>query len=890
MGVGGLYNGSAYSTDASPCTGYTAIAGYWPGSDVTEHNKIDLDQHAITTSLKSGDFVSAKTMYTTGANSQGSNGFRTLQGFSTSAQAKMYEGCAGCPYEHYSRFFNYYGDYNYADKWVLAALDGTATSFSSGRGDADFSDVNDVATRREAVKKGTSYMNVWMYAIREFEDAIDDCLTCTSNCNEHSNYNAVHAWDEGVAFYTGSLEGTDLGGTSAGEMPYRLAEKRCANFKTCGSKGDSTTGISKVNSDLFELFLEGEMLLSAGKCASVRPIVDQIVSKMTIPLVQGTLRYAYKVGSGSDSGLKAKAEGAVFAASVLPLVHYCDSLSDESTATTIYDNMGVGAASTGFAAVKSAFESNYGCLGISCAEVGGLYNGSAYSTDASPCTGYTAIAGYWPGSDVTEHNKIDLDQHAITTSLKSGDFVSAKTMYTTGANSQGSNGFRTLQGFSTSAQAKMYEGCAGCPYEHYTMFYNYYGDFHYADKWVLAALDGTGTAFSSGHGDADFSVVNDVATRVEAVKKGTSYMNVWMYVIREFEDAIDDCLTCTSNCNEHSNYNSVHAWDEGVAFYTGSLEGTDLGGTSAGEMPYRLAEKRCANFKTCGSTGDSTTGISKVNSDLFELFLEGEVLLSAGDCSAVRPIVDQIVSKMTIPLVQGTLRYAYKVSSGSDDGPKAKAEGAVFVASVLPLVNHCNPGSASTIFSNMRVGASSTTWSDVKSAFESNYACLGISCAEVGGLWDGSKYSAFASPCSEEVATLDSAVTITSNQAPEYFDEPDVRARIISEYARKVGVSESAVNFVVKQSASRLRARSLQVATSYNIVFTITCQASCDAVAASVPSTQSEATAVFDAANVDAEALSDPVQTLPSPPPPSPPSPPTTSDCLGTGNTNIPPP
>merc|ERR1711988_1795394 len=274
---------------------------------------------------------------------------RSIAKFSTDAQTKMYDGCPGCPYKHYSMFYDYYGDYKYADTWVLAALAGASTGFPNVRGNADFNIVDDVATRTEAVKKGTAYMNVWMYVIREFEDAIDDCLTCTSNCNEHSNYDSVHAWDEGVAFYTGSLEGTDLGGTSAGETPYRLAEKRCANFKTCGSKGDSTTGISKVNSDLFELFLEGEMLLSAGKCASVRPIVDQIVSKMTIPLVQGTLRYAYKVGTGSDTTPKAKAEGAVFAASVLPLVHYCDSLSGESTATTIYDNMGVGAASTGFA-------------------------------------------------------------------------------------------------------------------------------------------------------------------------------------------------------------------------------------------------------------------------------------------------------------------------------------------------------------------------------------------------------------------------------------------------------------------------------------------------------------------------------------------------------------
>ena len=73
-----------------------------------------------------------------------------------------------------------------------------------------------------------------MYAVREFEDAIDDCTTCTADCNEHStNSGSVHAWDEGVAFYTGAREGTAQGGDSAGVMVYRLAEKRCANFGTC---------------------------------------------------------------------------------------------------------------------------------------------------------------------------------------------------------------------------------------------------------------------------------------------------------------------------------------------------------------------------------------------------------------------------------------------------------------------------------------------------------------------------------------------------------------------------------------------------------------------------------------------------------------------------------
>ena len=50
-----------------------------------------------------------------------------------------------------------------------------------------------------------------------------------------------------------------------------------------------------MNVALFELFDYGRDWLQQGRCSSVRPLVDQIVSLMTVPLVQGTLRYAYKV-------------------------------------------------------------------------------------------------------------------------------------------------------------------------------------------------------------------------------------------------------------------------------------------------------------------------------------------------------------------------------------------------------------------------------------------------------------------------------------------------------------------------------------------------------------------------------------------------------------------
>merc|ERR1712086_1208612 len=90
------------------------------------------------------------------------------------------------------------------------------------------------------------------------------------------------------------------------------------------------------------------------------------------------------MGDKQKGGEKEKAEGAVFAASVLPRIH----AADKKAAKIIYDNMKVGAMSTDQAAVKKAFESVYDDLGITCEQVGGLYSTSdaGYYAGAEPCT------------------------------------------------------------------------------------------------------------------------------------------------------------------------------------------------------------------------------------------------------------------------------------------------------------------------------------------------------------------------------------------------------------------------------------------------------------------------------------------------------------------------
>jgi hypothetical protein len=290
------------------------------------------------------------------------------------------------------------------------------------------------------------------------------------------------------------------------------------------------------------------------------------------------------------------------------------------------------------------------------------------------------------------------------------------------------NRYRTLSGFSTQAGSKMFQQPV------YTQYRAYYGSDDYGDQMVLDALNRVGTCSTC-----------DDAARKEFAKKTSAYMNVWMYVIHEMEDAIVDCQTGCLQCNA----DPVHAWDEALAFYSGSLEGRD--GNADGKLMYRLAEKRCENFRTCGEIQ------SDVNAAIIPQFIRGKTAILRGDCIDAIPYKQRIVELMSIPLVQGALRYAYKVAE-LNGGSKERAEGAVFAAAILPRIRTCDAAVAELIRANMIYTATtpmSSGFAMVKVAFESVYDCLGITCEDVGGLiLTGNDYHPGAEPCVSASSSL----------------------------------------------------------------------------------------------------------------------------------------
>eukprot|EP00957_Ditylum_brightwellii_P160311 12203683-Ditylum_brightwellii.AAC.1 len=71
---------------------------------------------------------------------------------------------------------------------------------------------------------------------------------------------------------------------------------------------------------------------------------------MGVPLIQGVYRYAHKIDNLNDNSEKCKAEGAVFAAEILPRLNACNPVAAE----IVYGNMKVGATSTSLSAVNQA--------------------------------------------------------------------------------------------------------------------------------------------------------------------------------------------------------------------------------------------------------------------------------------------------------------------------------------------------------------------------------------------------------------------------------------------------------------------------------------------------------------------------------------------------------
>ena len=229
---------------------------------------------------------------------------------------------------------------------------------------------------------------------------------------------------------------------------------------------------------------------------------------------------------------------------------------------------------------------------------------------------------------------------------------------------------------------------------------------------------------------------------MEGCTKGAAYVNIWMYIIHEMEEAVSDC------------FNSVApgtSWDGAVAFYTGStplLNPT----TNYGVFQFGLAEKYCPLFNTCGASGDDTRFYkSTVNDKVFSLFDDGKDYMLSNRCESLQMTKEALVKQFAVPLLQGVMLNLYLTETGGLE--KSKANLWSFAKAVLPLVNSYSPSVAATLLQNaniMNIAAVPSGRVAVKASLESMYSAMGITCSDVGGVVDMTTKTGYAvgmEPC-----------------------------------------------------------------------------------------------------------------------------------------------
>lgn len=304
----------------------------------------------------------------------------------------------------------------------------------------------------------------------------------------------------------------------------------------------------------------------------------------------------------------------------------------------------------------------------------------------------------------------------------------------------GGNGERTIQALTAGITAN-HDVVQG-----FRAFYGGVSD--YAQQWLQAAF--TGTSITLGTREVNFSTAG-AEGRTRAVSRGTVVLSFWMAVVDSLEQAL--AIQTTASCdngsvmNAKDSMNALTFWDKAFALYTGSqaeLEEPQLGGY----LLYRLAQVQCEEFGTC-KIGDE----APVNKEMLSRFWQGKTLLSQQSCSGTPALKNHVLRMkelLIVPILQASLRNMYAMDLEDDVRPVIQGETAAFGAAAAAIIYMCSPGSADIVDANMAYGKGMEgSFEVVKSAFERQYDCLGITCKDMGGIIThrGDTYSKRAEAC-----------------------------------------------------------------------------------------------------------------------------------------------
>lgn len=325
-------------------------------------------------------------------------------------------------------------------------------------------------------------------------------------------------------------------------------------------------------------------------------------------------------------------------------------------------------------------------------------------------TAATPIAGYVPSTDVRGQVKLDLDILQMKILMDTGAYSAAEDLYMYGKNSKLGGNYQSMHFLASGNYRDI------VPI--YPVFKNFYNDPDYADSLIMDVI----------HDRNEYSGLSRSMRSAIVVDSLTS-MVMLMPMFSMLSLAVSQC--------QSGNMSTPSPWDEAVATFVGSIEGTELNGhlSSPGLLLFGLSQRQCAQFGICDSEG-----VSLLNKEFSSLMFKGKQNIGK-DCRELVDIVKEVEALIQVPLIQSTLLYAQVNDKLEYSSMKASlGSGYAFASSIVPIVDHVDKRAAEVIEKNMyfkSLNGLSPVYQgplSVYRAFEDAIPSMpGIKCEFVGG-------------------------------------------------------------------------------------------------------------------------------------------------------------
>jgi hypothetical protein len=672
-----------------------SVAGYLTDSDVSELARIDLDINQIDIFMRTKSYQLALDYYVNGRNSMDTAGnLISLQSLASDDERSN----AGNWYDLYEEYFL---TGNYTNELILSAI-------NNWQGDDG---VFASASRRqlsEAVTRTLQTMVPSMQIAAKLRSSIARCK---------SSQSGVQLVDEAAALFVGSIEGPELGGdpNGSGKLLYALGKEMCKVFDKCEDEDDDAAANEFVLVSLRDM----KRSMSSNDCDGAEVILEDLLSTMQVPLVQGTLAFAVANEQlAARSTEMSLASGSVLANSILPLVNN----ADQTSAATIQSNMEFHLDALpvieGAESVFKAFLAAYTGMNINCNVVGVIADmGLSACGEAAvePERETPTDLGedlYTTTTYVQDKANIALDVQMMQEALIVGREALARIIYKEGENSPIYNedgvktDLRSLSTFSTGALETMksnplYQVAVYALRDSQGM---YLGEeaWQYADTIVQEALT-EGASLNS-----------PVAVEAAVV------LNLWMELVKDLHQTVTNCKNKMFGDNE-----AVHYIDGAVAYWIGDGEVADSNNSKKGHLFYALAEELGAYFDTMQSSQ------STANTNILRLFHQAKLELSLPSaCSEeattrrLSHIVNKIISQMILVNVQGLIHNLRM-------GDRTRVR--IYAHAYVPFIAACSP----TEFDYLRSKLIDYSHSEIEvesivEAIRRTLPCFNIACEDVG--------------------------------------------------------------------------------------------------------------------------------------------------------------